>query len=65
MLSIPHAYLFTILGQTFSQLIALAPVDSPPYYYTYVLLSYNPIRLISIAVDVSPYCAPSGAFCRS
>jgi len=41
------------------------PLDSPPYYYAYASLSYDPIRLISVAVDASPYCAPSGAFCRS
>jgi len=43
----------------------LTPLDSPPYYYAYALLSYDPIRLIFVAVDASPYCAPSGAFCRS
>ena len=43
----------------------LTPLDSPPYYNTYASLSYNPIRLIFVAVDASPYCAPSGAFYRS
>jgi len=43
----------------------LTPLDSPPYYNTYMSLSYDPIRLIFVAVDASPYCAPSGAFCRS
>ena len=43
----------------------LTPLDSPPYYYAYASLSYDPIRLISVAVDASPYYAPSGAFCRS
>jgi hypothetical protein len=43
----------------------LTPLDSPPYYNTYASLSYDPIRLIFVAVNASPYCAPSGAFCRS
>ena len=43
----------------------LTPLDSPPYCNTYASLSYDPIRLIFVAVDASPYCAPSGAFCRS
>ena len=43
----------------------LTPVDSPPYYNTYASLSYDLIRLIFVAVDALPYCAPSGAFCRS
>ena len=43
----------------------LTPLDSPPYYNTYASLSYDPIQLIFVAVDASPHCAPSGAFCRS